>query len=84
MRKLLALDIADYEEPASYDLTMRAASMGKASVDGVLEVVGEALAAVVQLALSVYLIIDIDPWLLIFPAIPLLLIRSTSRSTGYT
>ena len=73
MRKLLALDIADYEEPASYDLTMRAASMGKASVDGVLEVVGEALAAVVQLALSVYLIIDIDPWLLIFPAIPLLL-----------
>lgn len=73
MRKLLTLDIADYEEPASYDLTMRAASMGKASVDGVLEVVGEALAAVVQLALSVYLIIDIDPWLLIFPAIPLLL-----------
>ena len=31
------------------------------------------LAALVQLALSVFLIIEIDPWLLIFPVIPLLL-----------
>ena len=31
------------------------------------------LAALVQLALSVFLIIEIDPWLLIFPVIPLML-----------
>ena len=73
MNKLLGIDLANYEDPEAYDLAMRAASMGQASVDGVLEVVGEMLAALVQLALSVFLIIEIDPWLLIFPVIPLLL-----------
>ena len=73
MNKLLGIDIANYEDPEAYDLAMRAASMGQASVDGVLEVVSEMLAALVQLALSVFLIIEIDPWLLIFPVIPLLL-----------
>ncbi len=71
--KLLRLDLADYEEPAAYDLTMRATAMGKASVDGVMDVVREMLAAVVQLALALVLIVDIDPWLLVFPVIPLLL-----------
>lgn len=73
MNKLLKIDISDYEDPAAYDLTTRASSMGKASIDGVMDVVREMLAAIVQLTLSIFLIIDIDPWLLVFPIIPLLL-----------
>lgn len=73
MNKLLKIDISDYEDPAAYDLTTRASSMGKSSIDGVMDVVREMLAAIVQLTLSIFLIIDIDPWLLVFPIIPLLL-----------
>lgn len=73
MQKLVRLDLKDYEDPAAYDLTMRAASMGKACADGVMDVVSESLSALVQLTLSVILLIDIDPWLLVFPVIPLLL-----------
>lgn len=73
LRKLGELDLSDYEEPSVFDLTMRASSMGREAVEGVLDVVNEGLSAVVQLALAAVMILEIDPWLLIFPVIPLLL-----------
>lgn len=73
MDKLLKMDLADYEDPHAYDLTLSALSMGKEAIGGVMDFVGEMLSAVVQLALSVWLIVQIDPWLLLFPIIPLLL-----------
>ena len=64
-------DIANYEDPAMYDLYRRVVSSGVASIDMVIDSITGVLTKIVNIGTSAWLLLKIDPVLIFFAVVPI-------------
>ena len=74
-------DIANYEDPAMYDLYRRVVSSGVASIDMVIDSITGVLTKIVNIGTSAWLLLKIDPVLIFFAVVPIA-IRMPSGGDG--
>lgn len=84
-RRSPEIDLENYENPAAFEVYDRAVSNGAGAIGDVIGCIGSAVSTLLGVFMSAYLLIDIDPVLFAFVAVPWLFapLRMLMQKKGY-
>lgn len=71
-RRSIKIDLANYENPESFETYDRATSTGAEAIQDVIGTVGSAVVTILSVSLESWMLFKIDPFLFVFVAIPFL------------